>query len=65
MENKYENNTFVDIGMKEARDIVGTTATAVSRPGIILYERIKPLLLEVIGNNIIRPLMSPRQRRFN
>ena len=61
MENNSEK-TFVDRGIEETSDTVGTATRAVSKPGAILYERIKPLLLEVIGNNIIRPLMSPRLR---
>lgn len=63
MENRYNDKTFVEIGMEEIG--VDTAVKAVSRPGTVLYERLKPLLLEVFGNNIIRPLMSPRRIHFN
>lgn len=65
MENNHGVKNFVDRGMEETSDVVQNSAYAVSKPGALLYERIKPLLLEFIGHTIIRPLMSPRRIRYS
>jgi hypothetical protein len=56
--------TFIEKGMKEASGTVEAATLAATEPFAIIYERISPLVKDMLFRKIVRPLMSPRRVRY-
>ena len=58
--------SFVERGMEEAFQTTALSVEASMRPGAVIYDGLKELLMRKFSDKVIRPftrpLMSPRRR---
>jgi hypothetical protein len=61
MDNK--EMTFPERAMKETNQTVGDAASAATHPFEVFYERISPLVKEMLFRKVVRPLLAPKRIR--